>query len=102
MLILSVHLGLVAELSRAGRDVTADYAVNVFNQHTAAEVFRLGAKRIVLSVELTTARLAAVSAPWAGRGFDVLIYGRPEGVTIEHCVLSAAFDRVATTCRDLC
>src|SRR5919206_2604899 len=23
-------------------------------------------------------------------------------MTIEHCVLSAAFDRVATTCRDLC
>ena len=100
--ILSGHLGLVAELSRAGRDVTADYALNVFNQHTAAEVFRLGAKRIVLSVELTTTELAAVSAPWAGRGFDVLVYGRPEGMTIEHCVLSAAFDRVATTCRDLC
>jgi putative protease len=100
--ILSGHLGLVAELSRAGRDVTADYAVNVFNQHTAAEVFRLGAKRIVLSVELTTTELACVSAPWAGRGFDVLVYGRPEGMTIEHCVLSAAFDRVATTCRDLC
>jgi putative protease len=100
--ILSGHLGLVAELSRAGRDVTADYAVNVFNQHTAAEIFRLGARRIVLSVELTTAELASVAAPWEGRGFDVLIYGRPEGMTIEHCVLSAAFDRVATTCRDLC
>ncbi|MBL8959141.1 MAG: hypothetical protein JNJ98_04750, partial [Gemmatimonadetes bacterium] len=35
-------------------------------------------------------------------GFDVVLYGRPEGMTIEHCVLSAAFDRVATTCRDLC
>jgi putative protease len=100
--ILSGHLGLVTELSRAGRDVTADYAVNVFNQHTAAEIFRLGARRIVLSIELTTAELASVSAPWEGRGFDVLIYGRPEGMTIEHCVLSAAFDRVATTCRDLC
>jgi putative protease len=32
----------------------------------------------------------------------VLLYGRPEGMTIEHCVLSAAFDRVPTTCRDLC
>ena len=37
-----------------------------------------------------------------GRGFDVFVYGRPEGMTIEHCVLSAAFDRVPTTCRDLC
>lgn len=27
--------------------------------------------------------------------------GRPEGVTIEHCVLSAAFDREPYTCRDL-
>ena len=52
--ILSGHLGLVAELSRAGRDVSADYAVNCFNQHTAAELFRLGARRIVMSVELTT------------------------------------------------
>jgi putative protease len=85
-----------------GRDVVADYAVNCFNQHTAAELFRLGARRIVLSVELTTAELAAVSAPWNGQGFDVLIYGRPEGMTIEHCVLSAAFDREPTTCRDLC
>jgi putative protease len=100
--ILSGHLGLVADLSRAGRDVTADYAVNCFNQHTAAEIFRLGARRIVLSIELTTAELAAVAAPWDGEGFDVVVYGRPEGMTIEHCVLSAAFDREPTTCRDLC
>ena len=82
--------------------MTADYAVNCFNQHTAAELFRVGARRIVLSVELTTAELAAVAAPWRGEGFDVVIYGRPEGMTIEHCVLSAAFDREPTTCRDLC
>jgi U32 family peptidase len=100
--ILSGHLGLVAELSRAGRDVTADYAVNCFNQHTAAEIFRFGARRIVLSIELTTTELAAVAAPWDGEGFDIVVYGRPEGMTIEHCVLSAAFDREPTTCRDLC
>jgi putative protease len=100
--LLSGHLGLVAEQARAGRDVIADYAVNCFNQHTAAELFRLGAQRITLSVELTTDELLAVSAPWEGDGFDVLLYGRPEGMTIEHCVLSAAFDRVPTTCRDLC
>ncbi|HKP15679.1 MAG TPA: U32 family peptidase [Gemmatimonadaceae bacterium] len=100
--LLSGHVGLVAELSRAGRDVIADYAVNCFNQHTAAELFRLGARRIALSVELTTDELLAVAVPWEGDGFDVLLYGRPEGMTIEHCVLSAAFDRVPTTCRDLC
>ena len=100
--LLSGHLGLVAEQSRAGRDVIADYAVNCFNQHTAAEIFRLGARRIALSVELTTDELLAVAAPWEGDGFDVLLYGRPEGMTIEHCVLSAAFDRTPTTCRDLC
>jgi U32 family peptidase len=100
--ISSGHLGLVAELSRAGRDVTADYAVNVFNAHSAAEVFRLGARRIVASVELTTEELADVTRPWGGAGFDAFVYGRPEGMTIEHCVLSAAFDREPTTCRDLC
>lgn len=100
--ILSGHLGLVAELARAGRSVTADYAVNCFNQHTAAEIFRLGAERVVASIELTTGELADVVAPWGGRRFDVLVYGRPEGMTIEHCVLSAAFDTVPTTCRDLC
>ncbi|MDB4882825.1 MAG: Peptidase collagenase, partial [Gemmatimonadetes bacterium] len=100
--LLSGHLGLVAELSRAGRDVIADYAVNCFNQHTAAELFRLGARRVALSVELTTDELLAVTAPWEGDRFDVLLYGRPEGMTIEHCVLSAAFDRAPTTCRDLC
>jgi putative protease len=100
--LLSGHLGLVVEQGRAGRDVIADYAVNCFNQHTAAELFRLGARRVMLSVELTTDELLAVSAPWEGDGFDVLLYGRPEGMTIEHCVLSAAFDRVPTTCRDLC
>jgi putative protease len=100
--ILTGHVGLVAELGRAGRDVTADYAVNVFNAHTAAEVFRLGARRIVASVELTTEELAQLVAPWDGNGFDVLLYGRPEGMTIEHCVLSAAFEREPTTCRDLC
>jgi len=100
--ILSGHLGLVAELARANRDVIADYAINAFNAHTAAEIFRLGAQRIVASVELTSDELAQLVAPWDGNRFDVLLYGRPEGMTIEHCVLSAAFDRVATTCRDLC
>ena len=96
------HLGLVHELGSAGRDVVADYAVNCFNQHTAAEIFSLGASRIVLSVELTTEEMIATSAPWEGGRFDAVVYGRPEGMTIEHCVLSAAFDREPTTCRDLC
>jgi putative protease len=100
--LVSGHLGLVAELAGAGRDVVADYAVNAFNQHTAAEIFRLGASRIVLSVELTGEEMAQVAAPWRGLGFEVFIYGRPEGMTLEHCVLSAAFDRETATCRDLC
>jgi len=100
--LVSGHLGMVAELAGQGRDVIADYAVNVFNQHSAAEVFRLGARRIVLSVELTGDEMAQVAAPWEGRGFEVFAYGRPEGMTLEHCVLSAAFDREVTTCRDLC
>jgi putative protease len=99
---LTGHLGLLAELARAGKDVVGDYALNVFNQHTAAEIFRLGARRTVLSIELTTKEMAEVSAPWDGAGFDAFVYGRPEGMTIEHCVLSAAFDREPTTCRDLC
>jgi putative protease len=96
------HLGLVSELSRKGKTVVADYSVNCFNQHTAAEIFSMGAKRIVLSVELTTDEMIDVSAPWNGKAFDAVVYGRPEGMTIEHCVLSAAFDREPTTCRDLC
>jgi putative protease len=99
---VSGHLGLVAELGEAGRDVVADYAVNCFNQHTARELFSLGARRIVLSIELTTEELLQLAEPWKGSGFDVFLYGRPEGMTIEHCVLSAAFDRTPTTCRDLC
>ena len=99
---MSGHLGLVDELGRTGRDVAADYAVNCFNQHTARELFARGAKRIVLSIELTSEEMLQLSAPWEGEGFDVFLYGRPEGMTIEHCVLSAAFDREPTTCRDLC
>ena len=100
--LLSGHIGLVAELGRQGRDIVADYGVNCFNQHTAAELFRVGASRVTLSVELTTEEIAAVVAPWSGSRFEILAYGRPEGMTIEHCVLSAAFDRTPTTCRDLC
>src|SRR5204863_7482596 len=74
----------------------------VMNQDSAAQLFKLGARRVVLSVELTADEMSAVVAPWQGAGFDVLLYGRPEGMTIEHCVLSAAFDREPTTCRDLC
>jgi putative protease len=99
---LTGHLGLLAELSRAGRNVVGDYALNVFNQHTAAEMFRLGADRLMLSIELTTKEMIEVASPWGGAGFDAFVYGRPEGMTIEHCVLSAAFDREPTTCRDLC
>jgi putative protease len=100
--IVSGHIGLAIELAKQGRDVVADYAVNCFNQHTASHLFAQSIGRIVPSIELTTEELGALVAPWEGRGFDVLVYGRPEGMTIEHCVLSAAFDREPTTCRDLC
>jgi putative protease len=100
--LLSGHVGLACELASAGRDVVADYAVNCFNQHTAAELFSRGIHEITASVELTLDELRELVAPWHGAGFEVLIYGRPEGMTIEHCVLSAAFDRQPTTCRDLC
>ncbi len=100
--LLSGHLGLLHELAVAGRDVRADYAVNCFNQHTAAELLALGASGITPSVELTTDEIASVVQPWQGSRFEVLVYGRPEGMTLEHCVLSAAFDRTPTHCRDLC
>ena len=100
--ILSGHLGLLHELALTGRDVGADYAVNCFNAPTAAEMFALGASYVTPSVELTADEIVTVAAPWAGRGFEVLIHGRPEGMTLEHCVLSAAFDRTPTHCRDLC
>lgn len=100
--VLTGHLGLLGELAAAGRDVAGDYALNVFNVLTARELFALGARRLTPSIELTTDELLQVVAPWGGTGFAVLLYGRPEGMTIEHCVLSAAFDRVPTTCRDLC
>lgn len=100
--ILSGHLGLLHELALTGRDVGADYAVNCFNAPTAAELFALGASYVTPSVELTADEIATVAAPWGGRGFEVLIHGRPEGMTLEHCVLSAAFDRTPTHCRDLC
>ena len=99
---LSGHAGLACELASEGRDVVADYALNCFNAHTAAELFGRGVKRLTASVELTLDELRQMVAPWSGSGFEVLVYGRPEGMTIEHCVLSAAFDREPTTCRDLC
>jgi putative protease len=100
--VMTGHLGLARELAAGGRRVATDYAVNCFNQHTAAALFGMGVERIQVSVELTAEEIAAVTAPWSGRGFSALIYGRPEGMTIEHCTLSAAFDREPTTCRDLC
>jgi putative protease len=100
--VVTGHLGLARELAAEGRSVVADYAVNCFNQHTAAVYFGMGVERVVLSVELTAEEMGAVIAPWSGRGFGAVVYGRPEGMTIEHCVLSAAFDREPTTCRDLC
>jgi putative protease len=100
--VVTGHLGLARELAAAGRRVTADYAVNCFNQHTAAALFGFGIERVVLSVELTAGEMAEIAAAGGSAGLGALIYGRPEGMTIEHCVLSAAFDREPTTCRDLC
>jgi putative protease len=100
--LLSGHTGLAVEMAAEGRDVVGDYAVNAFNQHSAAELFGQGLKRIVASIELTVDELAALAAPFAGGGLDAVVYGRPEGMTLEHCVLSGAFDREVRTCRDLC
>ena len=33
---------------------------------------------------LTVDELAAVTAPWEGVGFEVVVFGRPEGMTLEH------------------
>jgi putative protease len=96
------HVGLARTLAGEGRSVVLDYAANCFNAHTAARYFGFGIERIVLSVELTAAEMAGVTEPWAGAGFETVVFGRPEGMTIEHCVLSAAFDRKPATCRDLC
>jgi putative protease len=98
----SGHAGLAVEMAALGRDVAGDYALNCFNAHTAAEFFRRGLTRITASVELTVSEIAAMVRPWRGAGFEVVVGGRPEGMTIEHCVLSAAYTRVPTTCRDLC
>lgn len=100
--VVTGQLALARELAARGRRVAADYAINCFNHHTAAALFGYGVERVTLSVELTTEEMASVAAPWSGLGFGAVVYGRPEGMTIEHCVLSAAFDRVPTTCRDLC
>ncbi len=100
--VLTGHAGLAVELAATGSNVAADYAVNVFNAQTAAEFFRRGVARVAASVELTVDEIGALVSPWSGRGFEVVVYGRPEGMTLEHCVLSAAFDREVTTCRDLC
>lgn len=100
--LLSGHLGLVTTHAAAGIDTIADYATNAFNAHTAALLFELGAARVTASIELTLDEISEVVSPWRGDRFDVVVYGRPEGMTIEHCVLSAAFDREPTTCRDLC
>jgi putative protease len=100
--VLSGHIGLVAELGADGRDVVADYGVNCFNQHAAAELLSMGARRVTLSVELTADEMIDVASRFPSRPFEIFLYGRPEGMTIEHCVLSAAFDRQPTTCRDLC
>ena len=67
--LLSGHLGLVAELAAEGRDVVADYGVNCFNSHTAAEFFRLGAARIVASIELTAGELGDARGTVARRRF---------------------------------
>jgi putative protease len=61
--LLAGHLGLVAELAAAGRDVRADYAVNCFNAVTAREMFALGASGITPSVELTVEEILARTAP---------------------------------------
>ena len=53
-------------------------------------------------MELTVEEIVAITAPWNGDRFEVFVYGRPEGMTLEHCVLSAAFDRTPTHCCDLC
>jgi putative protease len=100
--IVTGQLGLAQQLARAGRRVTADYAVNCFNAHTAAVLLNGGIERVVLSVELTASEMGEVCQPHGGSRFAAVVFGRPEGMTIEHCVLSAAFDRTPTTCRDLC
>ena len=91
--------GLVASSAQGG--TSSPTRCELLQSFTPRSI-RLGARRIVLSIELTSEEMAEVSAPWQGRGFEVFAYGRPEGMTIEHCVLSAAFDRAPFTCRDLC
>ncbi len=65
--VVTGHLGLARSLAREGRRVTADYAVNCFNPHTAAAVLATGVERLVLSVELTAGEIADACAVQGAR-----------------------------------
>ena len=101
--IVTGHIGLARELAAAGRDVVADYAVNCFNAPTPQPRISAWASRAWSSPSSSRlTRWPPCPRPGTARGFAAIVYGRPEGMTLEHCVLSAAFDRQPTTCRDLC
>ena len=84
--VVAGNLGVMTQACARGALVEADWALNVVNAHSIAQLAELGAEHVWLSPELSGHQIAEVTAA-SPLPTGVGVYGRQELMVTEHCIL---------------
>lgn len=86
--LLACEMGAVREMVEKNGDLYIDSTLNVAN-HSSIEFYQsIGAKRIMLSEEVSMTRLNSLSKSVDLSLLEVLVYGRSELMVSKHCVIN--------------
>ena len=78
-----------------GREISADFRLNVFNSQSAAQLEDMGVNRICLSAELNIRQISDLRCSLPT---ELVVYGRIPLMTVQDCVVKSGQDRCS--CKD--
>lgn len=86
--LLVCEMGALRQMVEKQGDIYIDFGMNVANHATIQFYQELGAKRILLSEEMTMTRLNTLCEKNNCSSLEVMVYGRNELMVSKHCVIN--------------
>ncbi|MBE6115117.1 MAG: U32 family peptidase, partial [Erysipelotrichaceae bacterium] len=87
--LLVCEMGALQQAVEGKKKFYIDFGMNVTNHFTVNHFNELGARRIMLSEELTLPKISAIAQKCDPQCLEVLVYGRNELMVSKHCVINA-------------
>ncbi len=78
----------------SGRQITADFRINVFNSHSVEQLSNMGASAVTLSTELNIRQISKMSISLPA---ELVVYGRIPVMTVQNCLVKSALDKCMCT-----